>query len=174
MTTQGEWKKHRKYKYSRGIQTTWSLVSDLRILLRLPLFFHSKQIQTEVKQTNKQTLIVMLGISAAPLFYKTYYSTPDKVAAHKHNIIALEICMSAANKRKKSWLEMHKPFLASVHVLFKKSPILHKQLETLEFHLVTRSVALRGHHSKTMTNILCMMELMAMLKIIKQLVYWIV
>lgn len=81
MTTQKQWKKHRKYKYGREIQTTWSLVSDLRILLRLPLFFHSKQIQTEVKQTHKQTLIVMLGLAAAPLFYKTYYSTPDEFAA---------------------------------------------------------------------------------------------
>lgn len=45
--------------------------------------------------------------------------------------------MSAANKRKKCQLEMQKPFLASAHVLFRKSPIHHEQLETLEFHLVT-------------------------------------
>lgn len=161
-------------KYSREIQTTWSLVSDLRILLRLPLFFRSKQIQTDVEQANKQTLTVMLGFAAAPFFYKTYYSTPDKFAAYKHNIMALKICMSAAKKRKKCQLEMQKPFLASAHVLFKKSPILHEQLETLEFHLVTRSVAIRGHHSKTMTNILCMTVLIMMLKIIKLLIYWIV
>lgn len=75
-------------------------------------------------QTNKQTLIVLSGLSAAadpsmaPSFQKTYYTTPDSFGAYKHEIIASQIHMSAANKRKKYQCGEEWMFLDYVCVLF--------------------------------------------------------
>lgn len=89
------WIKHWKYKYTGEIQAMWRLMSDLWILLWLPLFFPLKTDPdwSQTKQTHSHCTVGVCWWCWSlhgSLFHKTYYSTPDSFVAYKHNIRSFE------------------------------------------------------------------------------------